>query len=200
MKDDEINPWELLAIARASMRPVQGHWTWRSSRLGPGQEKSVEEIANASAVLEAVGFDVGNVRAGNDPPDCEALIDGELWSIEVTELVESRWLSSAMKDYRLLKPLPESFHWTRDALLTRLQERISVQDQKSRKYAHLYLRRALVIVTAEEDLHAHAVEKFLHGAVFYAERITDVLFGLDYHPSPDGDGKSPVFRLKINKP
>jgi len=195
MIEDDPTPAVIGELARSSIRLVQGHWTWRDKNLGPGMQKTIEEIAGARTVLTSAGLHVKEIRRGDDPPDCEAIVNNELWSIEVTELVDQAWLSNAMKRKKNGQPPPDPFSWTQQALLKRLHEIIEKKDESARHYQRRYTRCALVVLTAETELHKHAVGEFLRGAEFHVTRITDVYLGLDYHGSLKEKGSHPVFRL-----
>ena len=87
--------------------------------------------------------------------------------------------------------------WPRESLLAAIQARI---DKKDVSHKLEYKRYVLVLVTAEIFLYRGRIEECLSGAKFRAKFITDVFFGLDYHPADPITGKAgsiPVFRLPL---
>ena len=85
-KDDE-DPSEFARVVQENHRPWAGYWAWK--------DKPVMEISAARTVLTAAGIEFNDLRARperQDPPDCEAMIDGVLCGIEVTELVDEKSL------------------------------------------------------------------------------------------------------------
>ena len=178
---------ESIRLIKANSRPWNGYWTWA--------DKPVGERGAAEDVLAAVGLNVVDLRSrpeGQDPPDCEAMIDGKRCGIEVTELVDQKTLE------RSLKGQGQHFVCTQESLLEEIQKRIDRKDQTAKVKGGPYHRYILVIVTDELFLSRDAVEQFLAGANFRAGLITDAFLGLSYHPSsaPEG-GSCPVFRLSL---
>ena len=63
-------------------REWNAFWYWR--------EKAVQERVNAAKILEAAGVQIVELVSRDEreqPPDCEAMLDGQFSGIEVTELV-----------------------------------------------------------------------------------------------------------------
>jgi hypothetical protein len=190
---------DLFVVIQQNRRPSQGYWYWR--------DKPVMEQAVAREILTQAGLELSELRsrdAGEDPPDCEATINGQHCGIEVTELLHRRALERSLKSVRernLGKEPARSeahFGWERNDLLSELQRIIDRKDQPEKLKGGPYDRYLLVIVTAEMFLYRDAVARFISGAAFQATMITDVLLGLDYHPDPEaGGGSCPVFRLPI---
>lgn len=201
MSDADVDPFsedwaEVARSIEANGRPW-GYWHWR--------DKAVSERAAADEVLTAAGLNVVDLRSrSEDPPDCDATVDGLLWGIEVTEIVHQRTLEQALKLQQTHGGWPKGtiryFEWDRQSLLTAIQKRIDKKDEGKVKGGP-YDRYALVIVTDEFHLHRETVEEFLAGATFRARLITDVFLGLSYHPGPASEGGScPVFRLDLRTP
>jgi hypothetical protein len=194
--DEHGDHRELLKRFDENSRPWQTYWFWR--------DRPLAEREAAATVLTGAGFQVEPVRSrevGDDPPDCEALVDGTHCGIEVTELVHRSTLKRSIQAVRAREKgrepdAPEAyFAWERNDLLEALQRLISRKD-KAKPKGGPYGRYILVIVTDEFFLDRYTVEGFLDGATFETDLITDVLLGLSYHPSPEPDGGScPVFRL-----
>jgi hypothetical protein len=131
---------------------------------------------------------------GQDPPDCEATLDGVWSGVEVTELIHQPTLEYSIKAIRDREggrepEQPEAyFDWDRDSLLSALQALIDCKDKPWK--GGPYERCALVACTNEFLLDRNKVSRFLQGAVFRTKLITDVFFGLSYH-----DGCYPVFHF-----
>ena len=84
-------------------------------------------------------------------------------------------------------------------MLAAIQARI---DEKDVSHKLEYKRYVLVLVTAETFITRAHVEECLAGATFKAKFITDVFFGLIYHPADPLTGKAggvPVFHLPLTQ-
>jgi hypothetical protein len=82
--DPEGDPLEE-ALRLKDRNGGRDYWYWK--------DKPVEEAGAAEEVLITGGFLVEQLRTRpDDPPDCEAIIDGQLSGIEVTELVHEKSL------------------------------------------------------------------------------------------------------------
>ncbi|HEV2559794.1 MAG TPA: hypothetical protein VGU45_14310 [Microvirga sp.] len=195
--DDEAeSSHPLHEVFRKNSRPWQGFWWWR--------DRAVMERNAVRTVLMGAGIEVSELRSRtDDPPDCEAMIDGRRCGIEVTELLHRPALERSIRAVRAREegrePDPNAreayFTWEREDVLEALQGLIDRKDQAETKGGP-YSRYILVIVTDEFVLDQHTVAQFLDGATFNATYITDVLFGLSYHPSSEpGGGSYPVFTL-----
>jgi len=81
--DDEETDFDVEGFAEAmrlNLRGASDYWYWRN--------KPQMEVGAARDVLTCASVSFSNLKAReNDPPDCEAIIDGQLAGIEVTELV-----------------------------------------------------------------------------------------------------------------
>ena len=130
---------------------------------------------------------------GEDPPDCEATLDGRFSGVEVTELIDQPALEQSLHH-------PESpvyFDWDKATFLDALKNRIEDKDRAWK--GGPYERRVLVIHTDEFVLDRDTVSRFLKGALFRAKFITDAFLGLSYHPSVEPEGGCyPVFRLELH--
>ena len=76
-------------------REWNGFWFWR--------DKPVGERGAARNILEAAGVEVDGIKSldlGQDPPDCEAMLDGKWSGVEVTELVHRPALERSIKAVR----------------------------------------------------------------------------------------------------
>jgi hypothetical protein len=184
------NPNELsyLRIMLERKRKKNSFWKW--------PDRQVEERCLAIEILSSAGVDVvgmGSREQGEDPPDCEATLDGRVSGIEVTELIDQETL-----EWNLQQPnSPDYFDWDRTTFLAKLQERIDAKDRAWK--GGPYERRVLVIHTDEFNLDRNIVSRFLEDARFRATLITHAFLGLSYHPSVEPEGGCyPVFRLSID--
>jgi hypothetical protein len=174
-------------------REWNGFWFWR--------DKPVGERGIARDILEEAGVQVDGLTSLDiDPPDCEAMLDGQFSGIEVTELVHRATLERSIKAVRQRSRgeeprKPEAyFIWDRDHLIEALQKILDVKNAKKPKRS--YERYVLVIHTAEFLLDSNGVDSFLKGASFNTNLITHAFLGLSYE---HGNGY-PVFSLQLRKP
>jgi len=174
----------------ANTREWNSFWFWR--------DKPVGETGVAREVLEAAKVEVTDLRSlDQDPPDCEATLDGQFSGIEVTELVHRPTLERSIKAVRQRARGEEPrkseayFNWGRDDFVDALQKLLDVKNSKPP--ARSYERYVLVIHTAEYLLESGTVEHFLQGARFNTSLITRALLSLSYEP---GKGY-PVFELEL---
>jgi len=186
MNDDEN--FEQLILANT--REWNSFWFWR--------DKPVGESGAARNILEAAKIQVTGLKSlVQDPPDCEATLDGQFSGIEVTELVHRPTLERSIKAVRQRSrgeepEKPEAyFIWDRDYLVEVLQKLLDVKNSKTPKRS--YEGYVLVIHTAEYLLDSNSVERFLKGASFNTSLITRAFLGLSYEP---GKGY-PVFELEL---
>jgi hypothetical protein len=174
-------------------RPWNGFWSWR--------DKPVGERGVAQQLLNAAGFKVERLvsrEAGQDPPDCEGLLD-DIWSgIEVTELVHEPTLKQSLKatQHRAAGTVPERpevyFNWERDDLLAALDQLLKRKDKKPNGSS--FDRYVLMVHTNEMYLDRERVGHFLKDATFRTNIITDAFLGLSYDPSCKD---YPIFRLNL---
>lgn len=163
------------------------YWVWKI-------DQSEEEVGAAREVLTTAGHKVVDLRArepGQDPPDCEANIDGKRCGIEVTELLDQPTLEASINGSE------QHCIWTRQDFCIQVQNLIDRKDRADRVRGGPYERYFLVIVTDELLLYRETVAEFLKGAKFEARLITDAYLGLSYHPELGGKGSCPVFALNM---
>jgi len=155
------------------------YWYWK--------DKPVMECGAAKDVLTAAGLNIEGItsRGKDDPPDCEALVDGERSGIEVTELVHRKALELSIRGDE------KFFAWEKLDLCDALQALIARKDRADVKGGP-YKRYILVIHTDEMSLVRDTVERFLAGASFQAQFITDAFLGLSHEK-----GGCPVFKLAL---
>jgi hypothetical protein len=154
-------------------------------------------------ILMQAGVEIVDLEArkpGEDPPDCEATLDGHFSGVEVTELAHEETLGRSIRSERARESgkepsQPEAcFVWERDSLLSKLRDIIDRKDRKAQKGGP-YERYALVVHSDETLLNRESTSLFLEGATFQSRLITDVFFGLSYH-----DGCCPVFHFAASPP
>jgi hypothetical protein len=201
MSDEETVGKEvtLAEIIEANQRGYNDYFAWK--------HKQTAELGAVNDILTSarIAFEgLVSRPEGQDPPDCEALVDGELVGIEVTELVHRRAMERSLKAQkedkqeqerqdRELDKLEFYFVWDRAELLRALQALIDRKDGAEPKGGP-YSRYILVIHSDEAYLDAANVKEWLTGAPFRASRLTDALLGLSYHPSHQC---CPVFQLSL---
>jgi len=188
MNDDD----NFKQLVLANTREWNGFWFWR--------DKPVAEHMQALNILEAAGVQVDRLRSldqKQQPPDCEATLDGTWSGIEVTELVHQPTLKRSIKAVRQRSrgknpQKPEAyFEWDRDDLIAATRKLLVRKN--SAKPKRSYERYVLVIHANEFRLEGDRVGRFLEGASFNTGLITHAFLGLSYEP---GTGY-PVFPLKL---
>jgi hypothetical protein len=119
---------DLDALIEANVRGWNGFWAWG--------DKPIAERGSARQILEQGGVHVVDLvsrDAGQDPPDCEAMLDGLFSGVEVTELVHHPTLERSLKAIKLRKAGKEAyFDWDRDALLSLIDAKDQPSKQRGR--------------------------------------------------------------------
>ena len=184
----DLDELSYLRIMLAKKRKKNSFWKW--------PDRPVEERGIATEILRQAGVDVADVRSreqGEDPPDCEATLDGRVSGVEVTELIDQPALQQSLHQ----PGSPVYFDWDKPTFLAALQKRIEAKDRAWK--GGPYERSVLVIHTDEYVLDRDTVSRFLKGALFRATFITDAFLGLSYHSSVESEGGCcPVFRLNLH--
>jgi hypothetical protein len=182
---DELNH---LRVMLAKKRKQNSFWKW--------PDRHVEECGIASDILGEAGVNVAVMRSlerGQDPPDCEATLDGRCSGVEVTELIDQSALEQSLHQ----PGSPVYFDWDKPTFLAALQKRIEAKDRPWK--GEPYECRVLVIHTDEYVLDRDTVGRFLKEALFRVTFITDAFLGLSYHASVESEGGCcPVFRLNLH--
>jgi hypothetical protein len=181
--DDASDP--IAEMMHMKTRGANDFWFWK--------DKPIRELGAAQEVLSSAGLALEQLRSrgdGEDPPDCEAIIGGQRWGIEVTELVHRSTLEATIQGNG------RYFRWDQNDLRTEIQKLINRKDKPTAVKGGPYDRYFLVIFTDEFFLNAETVGRFLRGATFHAHAglITDAYFGLSYEPRFNG-GLYPVLSL-----
>jgi len=189
---DDYDDDDLGRSILANAREWNSFWFWR--------DKPVGERGAARDILEAAKVQVTDLRSlDQDPPDCEAMLDGQLSGIEVTELVHRPTLERSIKAVRQRArgeepQKPEAFfNWDRDHLIEALQKILDAKNAAKPKRSY---EQYVLVIHTDEYLEGDAVECFLQDAKFNTSLITRAFLGLSYHP---GKGY-PVFELKLVRP
>ena len=133
-RPEDSSPSDLGAVIRANTREANTFWFWRDRPVG--------ERGAALEILGQAGVDVIGLVSRNpseDPPDCEATLDGHFSGVEVTELVDQETLQRSIRATRDREAgkeprQPEAcLVWDRDSLLTELQAFIDRKNRKTQK-------------------------------------------------------------------
>jgi hypothetical protein len=167
-----------------AFRRVNGYWSWRPN-------KQLAERGAARVILEAAGLSVDRLTSrsdGEDPPDCEGIIDGASAGIEVTELVHQSSLEHSLKGRMVY------LAWDQQTLSEVLQD-IIARKSEAQWQGGPYTRRVLVVYTDEFVLNADSAERFLKEQRFKTKAFSDVFFGLSYDPYSESH---PTFRLVLD--
>ena len=108
-------------MSKPMTRGWQDYWDWK--------DKAVKECGAVKDVLEAAGVQFTGLRScEDDPPDCEAFIDGQWSGIEHSELVCQKNLELNIQELRkraakappkLTGPFAE---WPPESLLAAIQD------------------------------------------------------------------------------
>jgi len=178
-EDDDLS---YLRAMIEKKRKINGYWDW--------PDRPIKEIGIARNILQRAGeeiIDLVNRNQGEDPPDCEATLQGQFSGVEVTELIDQETLEQSISGGTKV-----FLDWDREQFLAALRARIDAKDRPWK--GGPYTRYVLVIHTDELVLSDEKVEQFLQGVTFHCRRLTDVILGLSYHPGK-GD---PVFRLTLS--
>src|SRR5262249_18763827 len=191
-KPEDSPPNDLGAVGRANTREANAFWVWR--------DRPIMERPAALDILQAGGVKVEGIisrKTGEDPPDCEGVLDGRFSGVEVTELVDQETLQHSIRATRAAgkqsRHAEACLAWDRNTLLSELQALIDRKDRKTQKGGP-YERYALVVPTDETFLDRDITRGFLEGATFQSKLITDVFFALSYH-----DGCCPVFHFAASQ-
>ena len=157
------------------------------------KDKPLMEWGAVREILITAGLKIeGDVtNRTDDPPDCEAVIDGERCGIEATELVHQKALEQTKRTGQELH-----FAWDKESFCRELQARITRKDSADKVKGGPYRRYILVVFTDELFLDRKTVEGFIAGASFSATFITDVFLGLSYDPAIK---QCPAFRLALSR-
>jgi hypothetical protein len=142
---DELNYLRVMLLKK---RNQNSYWKW--------PDQPVEECGIASDILGEAGVNVAGMRSlerGQDPPDCEATLEGRFSGVEVTELIDQRAL-----EQRLHHPGSPVFDWDKPTFLAALQKRIEAKDRAWK--GGPYERSVLVIHTDEYVLDRDTVSRF----------------------------------------
>jgi hypothetical protein len=183
---DEASIDERLHYAASNARRISDYFGWPDKAT---QEKFVVATAFASAGLDAREVES---RGNDDPPDCQAVLDGKLVGIEVTEFVSQE----AIEEYKISKTDWGGVSWDRAGFVNHLRALIERKDKPAQIKGGPYAEYFLIIHTDENMLARDVVAEYLEG--FHAQTVllNRVLFLVSYDPRTCG---CPVFELKVSK-
>ncbi|WP_457092783.1 hypothetical protein [Microvirga sp. P5_D2] len=156
-----------------------------------------DELDDAERTLMAAGIRFTGLRhrGDEDPPDCEAMIEGVRCGIEVTELAHEPALRASIKAVKAKEGFVRYHEWTRKEFLTGLRERIAEKDSPTDLKDGPYERYCLVIWTGEMHLTQEMIGAYLEGMTFPCSLITDAFISLDYHPG--SNNPYPVITMNV---
>lgn len=185
--DDEPDLEALTHIANDVRKG--GGFRYKSRHL-----RDIEECDDAANALNGLGLEYTNLshRGRDDPPDCEAVIEGARWGIELVEFLDEQTLTVRVGSEQ--RPHHE---WTQDEFLEELGGLITDKDNPSKLKGGPYGRYLLVVRTEEMHLTKACLEQFLVGAEFSCSMITDACVALGYHPGTSAGTPHPYPSLRI---
>jgi len=166
-----------------------------SGRLKSRLYRQEQELDDAKNALSGLGYSGFSLKFGNDPPDCEAVVDGVLWGIEVTELVHQPSMHN-----RIQGKEQRNYEWKDQELRDAIVRLIDEKDAKPFKGGP-FSRKLLVIATREMHAEKVRLDPILGGVSSQCSQLTDVCVSYGYHSSTVGyDGPEyPVTRVKISQ-
>lgn len=152
------------------------------------------ELDDAANALNALGLEHAGLthRGRDDPPDCEAVVNGERWGIELVELADEPTLEQRANGGPMVHKV-----WTRDDFISKLQEIVKRKDKPAKLKGGPYDRYLLVVRTDGMHLTKACLEQFLAGTVFNCFLITDACVALDYHPGTPNETPHPYPAVRI---
>jgi hypothetical protein len=185
-EDDDA--WDFDEIAR-NTREANSYWYWKDRPVMD------EAIAKDVLTVRRLPFEQLRSRHREDPPDCEAIVNGWRTGIELTELADKPAVKSNIKTserFPLSRGIPlwdqanlrarlrsQRFRlWDHATLRAELQRLIDRKDIPEKVKGGLYDRYFLIIHTAEGALGKDNVEAFLQGATFQSRLITHAYLAL----------------------
>ena len=129
---EDMSLENILRLMEENGRPWLGYWAWKDKPIG---ERNAVREAFAGIGLEPTGLQ--SLGDGQDPPDCEVIVDGRLCGVEVTELVHARTMKRSIKAQKMRKavgiPAPHEaevyFAWERNDLVEALRALFDRKDQ-----------------------------------------------------------------------
>jgi hypothetical protein len=147
-------------------------------RFQSGVHRRLEELDDARIALIGLGIDFTDLRQakpGDDPPDCTCRVNGELWGVEVTEIIHPQVMQERVKgDHGL------HHEWTDDEIVAASEERIAKKDNARPKDGR-YSRYLLVIRTEEMHMEPGRMEPLLRYYEARCRLITDACLAYSYH-------------------
>jgi hypothetical protein len=187
-KSEEIDWGKLADIFKENNRPHAGYYTWKSDR-GLAEAGVMDEfMADLESNGRASFKDPMHRGEGNDPPDCEVQLDGNLIGVELTELVDEASAKAADLGQYYQDKL-----WTNEELAADLQARITRKGNGAPKGGP-YAGYALVIYTDENGISVEQAQEIVARFTFSNRGcITRAFLMLSYI-----NGTNPVFELRLS--
>lgn len=151
-------------------------------RFKSGVYRRFEELDDARNALESLGVafsDLRQAELGQDPPDCTCIVEGELWGVEVTEI-----LHPAVMQERLKGNHGQHHEWTDEEIVAAMDERIAAKDAAKPKGGP-FNQYLLVIRTEEMHMERVRMEATLRTYEAHCDLITRACIAYSYQPHPD---------------
>jgi hypothetical protein len=182
-------------------RGFNSYGTFRRGKQTEQIDKRLAERGFAENALTGGQFAFSDLRSlDHDPPDCSAIVDGELTGIEVTEFIDEEAIKLTLAARRQSPPGVDVYReWLREPDLFRQRLQLAINRKLARVGAWKggpYQRRMLVIHTDEGALNPDTVPRLLDGIHFALEDFTDAVMVLRYNPDT---GLHPTYRLSTAK-
>lgn len=165
-----------------------------SGRLKSRLYRQEQELDDAKNALNGLGYSGFSLSSGNDPPDCEAIVDGELWGIEVTELVHEPSMRNRIRGTE-----QRHYEWTdqelRDAVVRLIDEK-DAKPFRGGPFSH----KLLVIATREMHAEKARLDPILENVILPCSQLTDICVSYGYHSNAAGytGPEYPATRIKIS--
>jgi hypothetical protein len=189
MGQDEIE--RTLAERLAKQRGYADFFDW--------PDKAVKEWGIANSFLEEFKRDDGlKIVSGkqhpggqNHAPDCQVTTDtGEIWGVEITELVSQKAIESTKRGKSFLAAWPD------DDLIATFEALIAGKDCPEKVRGGPYDRYILLVHVDEDMLPGKRLKAVLGSRDFQTRLIDDIYVLVSYDP---GEGRMPLLRFDTTR-
>ncbi len=157
---------------KARKRSYGDFFAWPHNRQL--EEWAIVDLLKESLEKANAGFFHGVIARGqgNDPPDCEAVLqDGGKLGIEVTELVDTEAIMAHMNGNT-----QHTAQWDEDKLITAVNKRLQIKDASKNIKGGPYETYILLIHTDEPQLSYDYVNPIIEGYKFSVAGLIDRAF------------------------
>jgi hypothetical protein len=168
-EDDEI-----MAALQMRILAERKDGTGRLKTRHYGKEQEIDDARNALSGLE---LNFSDLALGQDPPDCVAMVDGDRWGIEITELINTDSFPRRLRGEERLH-----YEWTDAEIVTHLAALVEQKDAKPFAGGP-YVSKMLVIVAAEMHTERARLDPLLETFSVKCEQFTHVCVSYGYHPN-----------------